>query len=145
MASIFSGNSKKLEQQLNAGLTAILLDKDGDMLKGKIDKIVDRMYKTATTARHRAKGSEPVGSFSQYGVPVDTGKLQSSIKKLPTIKANGHITGGIYQDSAIAPYGKAIEFGHATRSKKGGWVAPQSFMRSTLYKHKGEFKDLLKK
>jgi len=143
MASPFSGNSKKLEQQLNAGLSAILLDKQGDMLKTNMDKVLDKIYNTASSKRHKAKGSEPVGSFSQYGVPVDSGRLQGSIKKIAVVKSNGHFIGRVIQDSALAPYGKYIEYGHGL--KGGGWVAPQSFMRSALYKHKGDIKKLLKK
>ena len=137
-------DTKKLERQMKDSLTALLIDKDGDKMKERVDRLMDKIYATVTSTRHKAKGKEPVGNFSQYGVPVDTGRLKSSIKKLPTIKSNGHIIGRIIQDSSIAPYGQAVEFGHASRAKNGGWVAPQSYMRSARYKHKDDIKNVLK-
>lgn len=40
-----------------------------------------------------------------------TGKLQSSIRPIPTVEAADTITGGVEQDSGIAPYGKFHEWG----------------------------------
>lgn len=143
MASPFKGDSKKLEKYLNDGLSKLLLNEKNSLIKNNMNALIDKMYKTASSTRHKARGSEPVGSFSKYGVPVDTGRLQSSIKKIPAKEVSGHIIGGVMQDGGVAPYGKYIEYGHGL--KGGGWVAPQSFMRSTLYKYKKDIKDLLKK
>lgn len=40
-----------------------------------------------------------------------TGKLQESIKTFPVVEAGGTVTGGVYQDEEIAPYGKFHELG----------------------------------
>jgi hypothetical protein len=140
-------NVSKLEKQIKDGMTKVFIDKDGDALKASMDKLIDKMYKTMTTTRHKARGSEKVGAFSQYGVPVDTGRLKSSIKKLPTVSKGGHIIGGIIQDASIAPYGASVEYGHGIKrnGQYVGWVPPQSFMRSTRELYKTKIKDLIKK
>lgn len=156
MAEGFKFNTKKLERQIKDGLTSVFVDKNKEAMIANVDKLMVKMHKTMTTPRHKARGKEKVGAFSQYGVPVDTGRLQSSIKKLNTTFNNGHVIGIIAQDASIAPYGYFVEYGHGIRpagspfkgKKRGGyigWVAPQSFMRSTRELYKGQIKSLISK
>jgi hypothetical protein len=154
MASDKFLNVKKLERQIRDSLTAVFIDKDRNKMVKGVDKLMDRMYKTMTSTRHKARKSEKVGAFSQYGVPVDTGRLRSSIKKIPTVVTGGHIIGRIIQDASIAPYGASVEYGHGIRpagsafkgKKRGGyigWVPPQSFMRSTRELYKDQIKKVI--
>lgn len=138
-------NTKKLERQIRDGLTAVFIDKNKERLVLSVDKLMDKMLKTMKTPRHKATKAQKVGKFSQYGVPVDTGKLQSSIKKLPTVSSGGHIIGRIIQDASIAPYGYFVEYGHGIKrnGKYIGWVPPQSFMRSTRELYKQQIKKLI--
>lgn len=48
-----------------------------------------------------------------------TGTLQSSIRPIPTVNVGGVITGGVEQDSGIAPYGKFHEFGAYIPAMRG--------------------------
>jgi hypothetical protein len=154
MAGGFKFNTSKLERQIKDGLTSVFIDKNKEAMINNVDKLMVKMHKTMTTPRHKARSKEKVGAFSQYGVPVDTGRLQSSIKKLNTTFNNGHIIGIITQDASIAPYGASVEFGHGIRpagspykgKKRGGyigWVPPQSFMRSTRDLYQPQIKKLI--
>lgn len=40
-----------------------------------------------------------------------TGKLQDSIRTFPVVEAGGTVTGGVFQDEEVAPYGKFHELG----------------------------------
>ena len=146
MASDIKLNKSKLERQIKGGLTNFVEEVFKPSLVKKVDALMDKMYKTMTTPRR--KGITKGGKFSQIGVPVDTGKLKSSIKKMPTIHNKGHIIGRIIQDASIAPYGVFVEYGHGIKNKKGeyvGWVPPESFMRSTREMYKGQIKKLIDK
>jgi hypothetical protein len=83
-----------------------------------------------------------------------TGTLQSSIRPIPAVEADGRVTGGVEQDSGIAPYGKSHEFGayipamsglmHFTDAgnevftthTRGHRLPVRSFMRSALREFK---------
>jgi hypothetical protein len=138
-------NAKKLENKMKEGMTAFVEEVFKPSLRDKVDKLMDKMYATMITPRRKAKNSKQFGAFSQYGVPVDTGKLRSSIKKIPTVVTKGHIIGRIIQDSSIAPYGASVEYGHGIvrDGRYIGWVPPQSFMRSTRELYKGQIKKLI--
>lgn len=83
-----------------------------------------------------------------------TGTLQSSIRPIPAVEADGRVTGGVEQDSGIAPYGKFHELGayipamsglmHFTDAgnevftmhTRGHRLPVRSFMRSALREFK---------
>jgi HK97 gp10 family phage protein len=67
--------------------------------KGRLTKMGNISYKRV---------SDPNASL---GVPVDTGRLQSAIKKEVTRSGYGKFTGAVWVDTAIAPYGKDMEYG----------------------------------
>jgi hypothetical protein len=48
-----------------------------------------------------------------------TGTLQSSIQPIPTVEADGMVTGGVEQVDDIAPYGKFHEFGAYIPAMRG--------------------------
>lgn len=145
MADPLKFNTKKLSRQLNNGMTNFVEETFKPSLKKRVDVLMDRIYKTITTPRRAA--SMKSGKFWKVGVPIDTGKLQSSIKKLPTVMQKGHIVGTIIQDGSVAPYGKFVEYGHAARKKNGefsSFVPPQSFMRSAREMYKPQIKKIIK-
>lgn len=102
---------------------------------GKYDKIMERRMELATnmvwriahqrrpyiSKQHQKRGfvtksgnvhhnrvSDP---NARLGVPVDTGLLQSAVKKEVTHTGYGKFQGVVYVDLAMAPYGKDMEFG----------------------------------
>lgn len=96
-------------------------NKQKELLEKKMQAIVAQVYTTAHAkrpmitakmAKTQGRSKRVSDPTADYGVPVDTGALQSSIKT--KIVDNGKsITGSIYVDSGsvAAEYAKFIEFG----------------------------------
>lgn len=67
-----------------------------------------RGFRTLSGSVHHNRVSDP---NAQLGVPVDTGLLQSVVKREVTRTGYGKFQGVVYVDLAVAPYGKDMEFG----------------------------------
>jgi hypothetical protein len=67
-----------------------------------------RGFRTKSGSVHHNRVSDP---NAQLGVPVDTGLLQSAIKKEVTRVGYGKFQGVVYVDLGIAPYGIKMEYG----------------------------------
>ena len=69
-----------------------------------------RGFRTKSGNVHHNRVSDP---NAQLGVPVDTGLLQSAVKKEVTHTGYGKFQGMVYVDLGIAPYGLDMEYGNA--------------------------------
>lgn len=67
-----------------------------------------RGFRTKSGNVHHNRVSDPNATL---GVPVDTGLLQSAIKKEVTRRGYGKFEGQVYVDLSMAPYGKDMEYG----------------------------------
>jgi len=67
-----------------------------------------RGFRTLSGNIHHNRVSDP---NAQLGVPVDTGLLQSAVKKEVTHVGHGKFQGMVYVDLGIAPYGIDMEYG----------------------------------
>lgn len=80
---------------------------------------------------------------AKLGVPVDTGLLQSAVKKEVTRVGYGKFQGMVYVDETMAPYGKDMEYGtakvHARPFMRPAWQLTQEAIRK-LFASKPEIK-----
>ena len=104
----------------------------------KEQKSIPRMNKALNLVYETAR--IPRSSDAQFGVPVDTGNLRSSIhKKIEVTDSN--IIGKVYVDIKQAPYAGWVEFGHHTVN--GKWVKARPFMRPSLDLNKEKINQIL--
>lgn len=126
--------------------TASIMRRERGLLLKKVMDITNVVLKTAQAKRPLISKQQMVQTGrtkrvsdpnAAYGVPVDTGALQISIKS--EVTDNGKfVVGTIYVDDNVSnpktgvrvgQYAKAMEFGTSR-------IAPRSFMRSALYVNK---------
>ena len=116
----------------------MILQKD---LKKKMDSVVELAYRYARTPRPMMTnkyGRRVSNPNAPLGVPVQTGNLQSSIKKGKIRVEDETVSGSIYVDKKIAPYGVFVEFGTSK-------MRARPFMRPVVNIIKEITKDLFRK
>lgn len=128
------------------GKTADIIQRERKLLLKKVQDITNVVMQTARAKRpiitaaemHRSGRTKRVSNpNASFGVPVDTGALQISIKS--EVKDSGKfVIGSVYVDSNVSnpktgrtvqEYAKAIEFGTSK-------MAPRSFLRSAIHVNK---------
>jgi hypothetical protein len=140
----FSFDANKVDKLIHSA-NKIVLRERGLMMK-KMNDITNIVWQTAHAKRPMITHAEMKKSGrskrvsnpnADYGVPVDTGALQISIKKEVTDNGKS-IVGSIFVDSntnnpksgrSVQEYAKAMEFGTSK-------IASRSFLRSALHVNK---------
>jgi HK97 gp10 family phage protein len=157
MSGIFKINQKKLESSFNK-ISKEIMGKSSTELRARMDKVADIIYKTATTKRPMinavGSGTAPVavkGSKkklaamgarrisnpeAKFGVPVQTGNLQSAIQK-DVIQDGKKILVRVWVDLDKAPYGRKIELGDSHQ-------AARPFIRPALDRNRSLIEKIVK-
>jgi len=132
--NFFQFNSQQLEGKIKTFITDNTT-KINERLEKKMNAAIDIVYRTARTRRAMTgKGKDRTSIVgSQFGVPVQSGNLQTSIKK-EVIKKGSTFIGRVYQDGSAAVYGKRIEYGFFGKDSLGRLYhqPPRPFMRPAL-------------
>jgi len=129
----FKAESEKIEKELfkRVELATDLVYRVARTKRPKIDATEYKaLKKSLQYTRRNDKGQKKKYYVSnpnaEVGVPVDSGDLQSSIKKEVLVKSFGKFVGRVFIQGPGEEYANRIEFGWS------GHQAPRSFMGSAL-------------
>ena len=112
----------------------MILQKD---LKKKLTAATDIAYRLARTPRAmimNKAGRRVSDPHASYGVPVQTGVLQSSIKKGKIKIDEEKASSSIYVDNKVAPYSMFIEYG-TSKMRARPFMRPVANMMKQITKN----------